>query len=80
MVGHRVEVWWPGENQHYQGQVTAFDERRGEHTIKYDDDDPNEERMWLAIESYVDLGRPLLHHNSEGSTVIADMVLHTVRC
>ena len=54
ILGHRVKVWWPAGGVYYQGTVTAFDEATTEHTIHYDDN--VKERLWMALESYVDLG------------------------
>ena len=61
LVGHKVKVWWPAAGQgkgcYYSGQVTGFDDVRKDHHIHYDD--TNEEDLWLAIESWKDLGKCL---------------------
>lgn len=59
IVGHRVKVWWPAAEQgngcYYFGEVTAFDAMRKDHHICYHDG--SEEDLWLAVESWKDLGK-----------------------
>ena len=59
IVGHKVKVWWPaannGNGRHYCGQVTSYDAERKDHHIDYDDG--TSEDLWLAIESWQDLGK-----------------------
>ena len=62
IVGHKVEVWWPGEGMFYGGTVTAFDKNSFTHLIVYDDSVI--EGLWLAIESYKDLGMPISKHSN----------------
>lgn len=54
ILGHKVKVWWPGGGKYYHGIVKAFNEATAEHTIHYDDKEI--ERLWMVLESYVDLG------------------------
>jgi len=56
-IGARVEVWWPLDEDWYQGVVTMFDSLTMQHTVSYVDGDveiislwaPNQtvSRIWL---------------------------------
>ena len=56
VVGHTLRVWWPGAKLYYHGTVQSFDYQTFEHHIRYKDG--AEEDLWLAVESYEDLGEP----------------------
>ena len=56
MVGHKLRVWWPGAESYYLGTVQAFNPHSCRHNVKYQDGDI--EDLWLAVESYEDLGEP----------------------
>ena len=50
VVGKRVQVWWPEDEEFYLGTVTAFSaEGDGKHTVTYDDGEA--ENVYLAKET-----------------------------
>lgn len=61
MVGHKIRVWWPADNNgigvYHTGTVASFDDQWADHHINYDDDDG--EDLWLAVESWTDLGEDI---------------------
>ena len=57
MVGHQLKVWWPQRQQYAMGIVQSFDPQTARHHLTYDN--RKEEFLWLAIESYEDLGMQL---------------------
>ena len=61
MVGHKIRVWWPADNNgigaYHTGTVASFDDQWADHHVYYDDDDG--EDLWLAVESWVDLGEDI---------------------
>ncbi|KAL0039954.1 hypothetical protein WJX77_012646 [Trebouxia sp. C0004] len=58
LVGHKIRVWWPADNNgigiYHTGTVASFDDHLADHHIKYDD--ASAEDLWLAVESWTDLG------------------------
>ncbi|KAM0939140.1 putative sister chromatid cohesion protein Pds5 [Dioscorea sansibarensis] len=55
LVGSKVKVWWPDDNEFYHGTIDSFDTVTKRHTVFYDDGDVevlflNDER-WKLIES-----------------------------
>lgn len=63
LVGHCIKVWWPGEQEYFRGFVTSFDSASCEHHVQYEPDPGQHdgaghaEDLWLAVESYQDLGK-----------------------
>jgi len=45
MIGKKVRVFWPVDNQWYIGTVRKFDANTGEHLLQYDDNDTE----WVQI-------------------------------
>jgi hypothetical protein len=45
IVGCGVRVYWPGEDNVFAGEVTAWDPKSGRHTIHYEDGDVQEELL-----------------------------------
>jgi hypothetical protein len=45
IVGCRVRVYWPGEDNVFAGEVTAWDPESGRHTVHYEDGDVHEELL-----------------------------------
>ena len=56
IVGHKLRVWRPASSQYFTGTVQRFDVGGHEHLIAYKD--ASEEALWLAVESYEDMGKP----------------------
>lgn len=58
MVGHKIRVWWPADNNgvgvYHTGTVASFDDQLADHHIDYEDE--SAEDLWLAVESWTDLG------------------------
>ncbi|MED6171778.1 hypothetical protein PIB30_043996 [Stylosanthes scabra] len=50
LVGLRVEVWWPDDNQFYKGIIDSFDSAEKKHKVMYDDGD--EEILNLRTEKW----------------------------
>lgn len=61
MVGHKIRVWWPADNNgigvYHTGTVASFDDHWADHHINYDDE--SSEDLWLAVESWTDLGEDI---------------------
>lgn len=57
MVGQALKVWWPKHQKYAHGTVQSFDSTTFRHKVVYEDG--NEEYLWLAIESYIPLGKCL---------------------
>lgn len=57
MVGQALKVWWPKHQKYAHGTVQSFDSTTFRHNVVYEDG--NEEYLWLAIESYIPLGKCL---------------------
>ncbi|XP_077221841.1 sister chromatid cohesion protein PDS5 homolog D-like [Tasmannia lanceolata] len=55
IVGSTIKVWWPDDNEFYEGLVSSFDESNGKHTIQYFDDDEEvlllKDEKWEFVES-----------------------------
>ena len=51
LVSHRLEVYWPGEGQNFEGTITAYDAKSGKHRIAYEDGD--EEEVLLKEEKVI---------------------------
>lgn len=56
IVGHKLRVWRPTSCQYHSGTVQKFNAGIFEHVIAYEDG--TEEALWLAVESYEDMGKP----------------------
>ena len=81
VVGHKVKVWWPasdkGNGCYYSGEVTEFDAVRKDHHIHYDDG--NDEDLWLAVESWEDLGMCFLPCTVHVVEVCTVFVIHFLK-
>ncbi|CAJ2675066.1 unnamed protein product [Trifolium pratense] len=54
LVGKRVKVWWPEDNEFYKGVVDSFDSSSKKHTVSYDDGDEEilnfDDEKWEIVE------------------------------
>ena len=39
LVGHRINIWWDGDNAFYPCKIVAFNEEDKMHLVKYDNDE-----------------------------------------
>ena len=76
-----MKVWWPaaeqGNGSYYFGEVTGFDVVRKDHHIHYDDG--NDEDLWLAVESWEDLGECILPCTTHVAEVCTAFDIHCVK-
>jgi hypothetical protein len=49
VVGRRVSIFWPEDDEHYSGTVSGFNGQDGKHSVLYDDG--MDERVMLANET-----------------------------
>jgi hypothetical protein len=49
VVGRRVSIFWPEDDEYYSGTVSDYSNEDGKHTVRYDDGDA--ERVLLANET-----------------------------
>lgn len=50
VVGRRVSIFWPEDDEYYSGTVSGFNGQDGKHSVLYDDGE--EERVMLANETW----------------------------
>ncbi|KAG9456305.1 hypothetical protein H6P81_000813 [Aristolochia fimbriata] len=50
IVGSKIEVWWPDDEEYYRGIVASYDSVEKKHKVKYDDGD--EEILLLKEEKF----------------------------
>ncbi|KAK2452858.1 nucleolar protein dao-5 [Trifolium repens] len=54
LVGQRVKVWWPEDNEFYKGVVDSFDSSSKKHKVSYDDGDEEvlnfDDEKWEIVE------------------------------
>ena len=78
-VGNRVKVFWPDDNEFYEGTVARYNSRTGTHTIHYDDGDS--EILNMKNEQYqVVLKDSQNDEHQHGSTTSANNVEITPAC
>ena len=39
LVGHRINIWWDGDNVFYPCKIVAFNEEDNKHSVRYDNDE-----------------------------------------
>ena len=56
LVGHRIRIYWPGEDRLYAGSVLDWNEVSGEHLVHYDDGEDwwellggEQARVWYVV-------------------------------
>ena len=52
VVGRRIALYWMGEEQWFEGEISDFNIDNGQHRVRYDDGD----HMWYCLSREKSLG------------------------
>ena len=70
LVGRRLKVYWPLEEEYYSGSIESYDPSDRKHVVLYDDGEWHRLNIWQETFAWLDDGPKAAAANDSSSAVL----------